>query len=102
MGLTLTVGYSTRKPNPEFTEYLKKSSGFKKINVIEKVNNGEKSLSQVYNEILSESETDIIVFCHDDIYFDTSSWYHKIMKHFDRRQIYLLSSYIKLPRIKRQ
>ena len=84
MGLTLTVGYSTRKPNPEFTEYLKKSSGFKKINVIEKVNNGEKSLSQVYNEILSESETDIIVFCHDDIYFDTSSWYHKIMKHFDK------------------
>jgi hypothetical protein len=64
----LTIGYSTRKPNPEFTEYLKKSSGFKKINVIEKVNNGEKSLSQIYNEILSESETDIIVFCHDDIY----------------------------------
>jgi glycosyltransferase involved in cell wall biosynthesis len=80
----LTIGYSTRKPNPEFTEYLKKSSGFKKINVIEKVNNGEKSLSQVYNEILSESETDIIVFCHDDIYFDTSGWYNKIMKHFDK------------------
>ena len=80
----LTIGYSTRKPNPEFTEYLKKSSGFKKINVIEKVNNGEKSLSQVYNEILSESETDIIVFCHDDIYFDTSGWHNKIMKHFDK------------------
>ena len=28
----LTIGYSTRKPNPEFTEYLKKSSGVKKIN----------------------------------------------------------------------
>ena len=80
----LTIGYSTRKPNPEFTEYLKKSSGVKKINVIEKVNNGEKSLSQVYNEILSESETDIVVFCHDDIYFDTTGWYHKLMKHFDK------------------
>jgi len=80
----ITVGYSTRTPNPEFTEYLKKSSGFKKINVIEKVNNGEKSLSQVYNEILSESETDIVVFCHDDIYFDTTGWYHKLMKHFDK------------------
>jgi hypothetical protein len=61
MSKLLTVGYSTRKHNPEFIEYLKKSSGFKKINVIEKVNNGEKSLAQVYNEILNESETDIVV-----------------------------------------
>ena len=35
----ITVGYSTRKHNPEFIEYLKKSSGFKKIEVIEKINN---------------------------------------------------------------
>lgn len=79
----LTVGYSTREHNPKFIEYLKKSSGFKKINVIEKINNGEKSLSQVYNEILSESETDVVVLCHDDIYFDTNSWYHKLIKHFE-------------------
>jgi glycosyltransferase involved in cell wall biosynthesis len=69
----ITVGYSSREHKPEFIEYLKKSSGYKKINVIEKINNGEKSLAQVYNEILKESETDIIVFCHDDIYFDTNS-----------------------------
>ena len=80
----LTIAYSTREHKPEFIEYLKKSSGFKKIEVIEKVNNGSKSLSQVYNEILSESKTDIIVFCHDDIYFDTTGWYHKLMKHFDK------------------
>jgi glycosyltransferase involved in cell wall biosynthesis len=80
----LTVGYSTREHKPEFIEYLKKSSGFKKINVIEKINNGEKSLSQVYNEILEESTTDIVVLCHDDLYFDTNSWYHKLMKHFDK------------------
>jgi len=80
----LTIGYSTREPKPEFIEYLKKSSGYKKIEVIEKVNKGDKSLSQVYNEILSESKTDIIVFCHDDIYFDTTGWYGKIMKHFEK------------------
>jgi len=79
----ITIGYSTREHNPKFIEYLKKSSGFKKIEVIEKINNGEKSLSQVYNEILEESKTDIVVLCHDDIYFDTNSWYYKLKTHFE-------------------
>jgi glycosyltransferase involved in cell wall biosynthesis len=63
---------------------LKKSSGYKKIEVIEKINNGEKSLSQVYNEILEESKTDIVVLCHDDIYFETTGWFHKIESHFKK------------------
>lgn len=86
----LTVGYSTRSSKPEFIEYLKKSSGFKKINVIEKINNGEKSLSETYNEILSEATTDVVILCHDDIYFDTSAWYHKIMKHFEKTEYGIL------------
>ena len=80
----ITIGYSTRSHKPEFIDYLKKSSGFKKLNVIEKITNGEKSLSQVYNEILNESETDIVVLCHDDSYFDSTSWYHKITSHFEK------------------
>ena len=80
----ITVGYSTRESKPEFIEYLKKSSGFKKLEVIEKVNNGKKSLSQVYNEILSEAKTDIVLLCHDDIYFDTPAWYPKLLKHFEK------------------
>ena len=86
----ITVGYSTREHNPKFIEYLKKSSGFKKIEVIEKINNGEKSLSEVYNEILAESTTDIVVLCHDDIYFDTSSWFHKIRTHFEKSDFGIL------------
>lgn len=86
----LTVGYSTRAPKPELIEYFKKSSGFKKINVIEKINNGEKSLSQVYNEILEESETEIVVLCHDDITFDTTGWYPKIISHFSKSDFGIL------------
>jgi glycosyltransferase involved in cell wall biosynthesis len=82
----ITIAYSTRESKPEFTEYLKKSSGFKKLEVIEKVNNGSKSLAQVYNEVLSEAKTDIVVFCHDDIYFETTSWYSKLLKHFERSE----------------
>jgi glycosyltransferase involved in cell wall biosynthesis len=76
----ITIGYSTRKSNPEFQEYLKKSCGNPKIQIIEKVNNGEKNLSVVYNEILSESTNDIVVLCHDDIYFDTKNWGEKLKK----------------------
>ena len=74
----ITIGYSTKSHKPEFIDYLIKSSGFKKTKVIEKINNGDKSLSQVYNEILDESETDIVVLCHDDIYFDTTAWFPKV------------------------
>jgi len=80
----ITVGYSTREHNPKFIDYLKKSSGFKNLEVIEKINNGEKSLAQVYNEILEESNTDIVILCHDDIYFEATGWYNKVLKHFEK------------------
>ena len=81
----ITIGYSTRKHDPEFIEYLKKSSGnYKYVEVIEKINNGEKSLSEVYNEILSESKSEIVILCHDDIYFDTNAWYSKVLKNFEK------------------
>ena len=80
----ITIGYSTRVSDPKLQEYLKKSAGHPKVQVIEKVNNGEKNLSQVYNEIISESIYDIVVLCHDDIYFDTKNWFKKIIKHFEK------------------
>ena len=73
----ITIGYSTRSSNIEFQNYLKKSAGHPKVQIIEKVNNGEKNLSEVYNEIISESNFDIVVLCHDDIYFDTNNWASK-------------------------
>ena len=80
----ITIGYSTRQHNPQFIDYLKKSCGIPNVTVIEKVNNGEKSLSVVYNEIMNESQTDVVVLCHDDIYFDTNKWANKLKKHFDK------------------
>lgn len=86
----ITIGYSTRKSNPEFYQYLQLSSGLKDVQIIEKVNNGEKSLSKVYNEILDESTNDIVVLCHDDIYFDTKKWGEKLVKHFNNTQFGIL------------
>jgi len=84
----ITIGYSTRKHNPDLISYFKKSSGNPKVQIIEKINNGEKNLSQVYNEIISESDNDIIVLCHDDIYFDTNNWSGKLVKLFDKHPEY--------------
>jgi len=84
----ITVGYSTRSSKPEFIEYLQKSSMYKEIEVIEKINNGEKSLTQVYNEILDEAKHKIIVFCHDDLMFDTNNWGEKLMKLFEKNPDY--------------
>jgi len=84
----ITIGYSTRESNPKFQNYLRQSCGLKGVQVIEKVNNGEKSLSQVYNEIIDESSNDILVLCHDDIYFDTNRWGKKLLKSFDNHADY--------------
>lgn len=87
----ITIAYSTKSPKPELIEHFKKSSGYEKgIHVIEKINNGEKSLAQVYNEIIEESPNDIIVLTHDDIYFDTTAWYSKIVRHFEKSDFGIL------------
>jgi hypothetical protein len=84
----ITIGYSTRETKPDFQEYLRKSCGNPKVQIIEKINNGEKNLSQTYNEIISESEYDIVVLCHDDIYFDTNNWGSKLVKTFEKNPEY--------------
>jgi hypothetical protein len=80
----ITVGYSTRKSNPAFIEHLKNTIGFKDAEIIEVVNNGEKSLTKVYNEILNQAKNDIVVLCHDDIIFETKSWGKRTLEHFEK------------------
>ena len=83
----ITIGYSTRFSNPKFNEYLTKSCGLKDVQVIEKVNNGDKSLPQVYNEIMKESSHDIVVLCHDDIKLE-SRWGVKLIDDFQTNDDY--------------
>jgi len=77
----VTVVYSTRKPNKGFQDYIKKTIGLKYFEIYEIVNNGEKSLTQCYNEGLDNAKNSIIVFCHDDIFLK-EGWGKKVLKHF--------------------
>jgi len=84
----ITIGFSTRKVDNEFVNMLKKTSGVSGPEVISVENNGEFSLTEVYNKIIEDSKNDIVVLCHDDIYFDSKNWGQKILKHFKRSPEY--------------
>ena len=79
----ITVAFSTRKIDESFVQEIKNSSGLKNIEVLPYENNGEFSLTQVYNKALKEASNDIVLLCHDDIMFDTKSWGRKLLKHFE-------------------
>jgi len=84
----ITIGFSTRKIDDKFVELLKKSSGIPNPEIIPVENNGQFSLTEVYNKILNESKNDIVVLCHDDIYFDSKNWGQKVLNHFKRNSEY--------------
>ena len=82
--MSLSVVFSTKKINSEFVESIKKSSGVHKIEILPYENPGKYSLTEVYNMGLKKAVNDIIVFCHDDIKFDTKNWGRKLLKHFTK------------------
>ena len=67
----ITIGFSTRHIDNDFIKMLTKTSGVPSPEVIPFENNGEYSLTEIYNRILEQSTNDIVVLCHDDIYFDS-------------------------------
>ena len=82
----LTIGYCTRVSDKNFKDHLIKSCGlgYNKIQIIEIVNVGDRSLTNCYNEILKNAKYDNIVFTHSDISIETKNWGTKLLKLFDR------------------
>jgi hypothetical protein len=86
----ISVVYCTREPNPKHSEHIKKTSGLaNKIEIIEIVNKGE-SLTVAYNRGLKQATNDIVVFCHDDILFNSNSWGRKLLNHFKNSEYGIL------------
>ena len=84
----ITIGFSTRKIDDSFVELLKKTCGVPNPQIIPIENEGKYSLPEAYNMILEQATNDIVVLCHDDIYFDSKNWGSKILKHFKRSPEY--------------
>ncbi|MFW6219241.1 MAG: glycosyltransferase [bacterium] len=84
----ISVVYSTRKQDKNFYNHINESSGLnsKNIEILCYENPiGEKGLSEIYNESINSAKFDIIVFIHDDIYFEsyTSNWGERLLSIFD-------------------
>jgi len=84
----ITIGFSTKEIDNDFIDHIKKTCGPKNIEIIPFENKGTHSLTEAYNIILDKSSNDIVVLCHDDIYFDKKGWGNKIIKHFDKNPEY--------------
>jgi glycosyltransferase involved in cell wall biosynthesis len=84
----ITIGFSTRKIDDGFVNLLKKTCGVSNPQIIPIENEGKYSLPEAYNMILEQATNDIVVLCHDDIYFDSKNWGSKILKHFKRSPEY--------------
>ena len=87
MNKGLTIAYSTREIDPNYITHVKTTCGLDSVEILAYQNNGQQSLTELYNQVLGKSKNDIIVFCHDDLIFETNDWGKKILKHF-RNQKY--------------
>lgn len=86
--MSLTVAYSTRKRDQNFIDLIKATCGIKNVEVLTYVNDNAKSLTEVYQQALKDSSNNIVLFCHDDIEFDTVNWGRKLLNHFKRNPDY--------------
>jgi len=86
--IKLSVVFSTRSIDNTFIDHIKKTCLHKGVEVLPYVNNNEYSLTEIYNKGLAEASSDIIVFCHDDIIFETKSWGEKVLKAFEKNPEY--------------
>jgi hypothetical protein len=82
----ITIGYCTRVSDENHSKHLIKTCGLdtKKIQIIEIVNTGNRSLTECYNEILNKSIYQHVVFCHSDITIETKQWGNKLIKMFEK------------------
>jgi len=79
----ISIVVSTRKIDENFNLMLLKSVGLKDVQLLVYTNNGEKSLTEIYNEGLKDSIYDTVCFCHDDIVLD-NGWGKKLLSHYEK------------------
>jgi hypothetical protein len=84
----VSVVISTRKVDSNYYDYVKKMFSHPNTEILMYENDGQMSLTQIYNKGLKESVNDIVVFMHDDLILETSNMTPKIVKLFEKHPEY--------------
>ena len=85
----LSVVYCTPEPMESHISHIRKTVGLKEVEIIEYINKGE-PLTKFYNKALKETKNDIVIFCHNDIIFNTKNWGKRIISHFNNTNFGIL------------
>jgi len=85
---SVSVIISTRRIDEGYREHVRKMFSQPDTEILMYENNGQMSLTQVYNKGLKESVNDIVVFMHDDLILETSNMTPKIVKLFEKHSEY--------------
>lgn len=83
----MTLGFCTLdiEKDKDFIKNMKSTCGMD-LNIIPKI--GYTSICKAYNEILDESDDDLIILCHNDIKMHTKDWGKIIKSLFDNHSKY--------------
>lgn len=86
----ITIGYCTQENIEGYNEHLLKTCGLgkKKVQIIEIINKGDKSLTECYNLILKQSLYDVVVLLHNDLIINTNQWGKKLIQLFKKHPDY--------------
>ena len=84
----MTFAFSSRDVDEAYIAHLESTAGHVVSEVLHFSNKGDRSLTEIYNEVLRMAKNDIIVFCHDDLIFETQGWAENILRHFRRSPDY--------------
>lgn len=72
----ITIAYSTREYNSDYDKHILDTCGLNidEIEILTYVNDGSKSLTTIYNDVLKNATNDKIILIHDDLEFLTKDW----------------------------
>lgn len=87
---SLTIVFSTRQIDPAFAAHVRASAGVKDAAILAYENPGSQSLASLYNRGLHEARSDIVVFVHDDVHFDTQGWGRRLIAEFSSSRFGIL------------
>ena len=76
----------SKEENKKFEIHLKNTIGLKNPEILIYENFNQYSLTEIYNIGLNESKNDIVLFIHNDIFFNTDNWGRILLSKFNNTE----------------